>query len=303
MSTRRTFLKQGGLLAGASLLPMHHIMAEVMGIEAGEMKPLRRNVGIYTERGGTIGWMIDKGGVIVIDTQFPDQAKNLIGKIQAKPDRQVDLLINTLHHGDHSGGNIAFKGFVKQVIAHSNSKFHQERVAKERGNLEKTLLPDTTYDTNWSKKIGGETVSLHYFGAGHTSGDTLIHLENANVVHMGDLMFNHRMPNIDAVAGASIKNWIKLLKQARKTFDKDTLYIFGHAGQGFEVTGSAADLKEMEIYLKKLLRYVKKEQRKGTSLEQLKEKTELIPKAEDWQGGRFKNVNLQVAWDELSKDQ
>lgn len=299
MSTRRTFIKQGSLLAGVSLLPMHHVMAAMMGIEAGQMKPLRRNVGIYTERGGTIGWMIDREGVIVIDTQFPDQAKNLIGKLKEKTDRQVDLLINTHHHGDHSGGNIAFKGFVKQVVAHANSKFHQERVAKERGALENTLLPDTTYETNWSKKVGGETVRLHYFGAGHTSGDSMIHLENANVVHMGDLLFNHRMPNIDAAAGASIKNWIKLLQRARKTFDQDTLFIFGHAAEGYEVTGSLADLKAKEIYLKKLLKYVKKEQKKGTTLEQLKEKTVTIPKAENWQGGRFKDVNLQVAWDEL----
>lgn len=301
MSTRRTFLKQGGLLAGVSLLPMHHIMAEAMGIQAGEMTSLRRNVGIYTERGGTIGWMIDKEGVIVIDTQFPDQAKNLIGKLKEKTDRQVDLLINTHHHGDHSGGNIAFKGFVKQVVAHANSKFHQERVAKEKGTVDQNLFPDTTYDTNWSKKVGGETVSLHYFGAGHTSGDTMIHLENANVVHMGDLLFNHRMPYIDPVAGASITNWVKVLKQARRTFDKDTLFIFGHAAEGYQVTGTLADLKAKEVYLKKLLKYVKKEQKKGTSLDQLKEKTTTIPGAEDWQGGRLKNVNLQVAWDELQQ--
>ena len=64
-----------------------------------------------------------------------------------------------------------------------------------------------------------------------------------------------------------------------------------------------ADLKAKELYLKKLLKYVKKEQKKGTTLDQLKEKTTTIPGAEDWQGGRLKNVNLQVAWDELSKDQ
>lgn len=299
MSTRRTFLKQGSLLAGTAMLPMQHIMAQALGIEAGQMQSLRRNVGIYTERGGTIGWMIDKSGVIVIDTQFPDQATNFIGKVKEQTDRKIDLLINTHHHGDHSGGNIAFKGLVNQVVAHSNSKINQERVAKEKGNVDQTLLPDTTYDTEWTKNVGDEIVRLHYFGAGHTNGDTMIHLENANVVHMGDLLFNHRLPYIDPSAGASIQNWIKVLRKARKTFDKDTLFIFGHAGEGYEVTGDLSALKAKELYLKKLLKYVKKEKKKGTTIEQLKEKTETIPGATEWGGGRMKNINLQVAWDEL----
>lgn len=299
MATRRIFLKQSSLIAGTVVLPMHNIMAQLMGIEAGQMKILRNNVGIYTERGGTIGWMIDKEGVVVIDTQFPEQAANLIEKIKEKTDRKVDLLINTHHHGDHSAGNIAFKGFVDQVVAHTNSKIHQERVAKERGSEDNQLYPDTTYDTEWTKKIGGEIVKLHYFGAGHTGGDSLIHLENANVVHMGDLLFNRRIPNIDAKAGASIKNWIKILRKARKTFDKDTIFICGHANEGYDVTGNRDTLKAKEIYLKTLLNYVKKEKKKGTSLDQLKEKTSLIPGAPDWTGDRFKNVNLQVAWDEL----
>ncbi|MEZ5039170.1 MAG: MBL fold metallo-hydrolase [Saprospiraceae bacterium] len=299
MTTRRTFLKQSSLLAGTAMLPMQNLMAQILGIDAGEMKTLRNNVGIYTERGGTIGWMIDKEGIIVIDTQFPEQATNFIGQVKEKTDRKIDLLINTHHHGDHSGGNIAFKGLVTQVVAHTNSKIHQERVAKERGNEDQQLYPDTTYDTEWTKKIGGEIVKMHYFGAGHTGGDSLIHLENANIVHMGDLLFNRLIPNIDAGAGASIISWIKLLKKAQKTFDKDTLFICGHAGEGYEVTGNLATLKAKEIYLKTLMKYVKKEKKKGTTLEQLKAKPGLIPGAPDWTGDRFKNVNLEVAWNEL----
>ena len=40
--------------------------------------------------------------------------------------------MNTHHHGDHTSGNIAFKGLVQNVLAHENSKANQQRVAKEK---------------------------------------------------------------------------------------------------------------------------------------------------------------------------
>ena len=39
---------------------------------------------------------------------------------------QLDGILVTHHHGDHSGGNIAFKGIVEHVIAHENSLKNQK---------------------------------------------------------------------------------------------------------------------------------------------------------------------------------
>ena len=82
-------------------------------------------------------------------------------------------------------------------------------------------------------KVDDETITLRYLGPAHTDGDSITHFENANVVHMGDLIFNRRFPYIDKSAGASVKNWIQVLKQTQKLFDKDTIFIFGHADNGF----------------------------------------------------------------------
>jgi glyoxylase-like metal-dependent hydrolase (beta-lactamase superfamily II) len=63
---------------------------------------IRRNVGFFTMRGGTVGWLVNSGGVVVVDTQFPDTAAALIqGLNQRSSNRAVDLLLNTHHHGDH----------------------------------------------------------------------------------------------------------------------------------------------------------------------------------------------------------
>ncbi|MEO0725807.1 MAG: MBL fold metallo-hydrolase [Bacteroidota bacterium] len=280
---RRTFLQSAGVFAGASLLPQQAWLRPVL-FPAGQMTALRRNINIYTERGGTIACLLSPEHSVVVDTQFPEQADNLIALLKEQNAKPLDLLINTHHHGDHTSGNIAFKGMVNAHVAHVNSKANQERVARERDRMDTTLLPETTYTDNFSQKVGDETVTLHYFGAGHTNGDSMVHFEEANVVHMGDLIFNRRFPFIDKSAGADIGNWIDVLRKARRTFDKDTLYVFGHAGPGYEVTGTGRDLKAMGHFLKMALRYGKKAKKRGETLEELVAKTTEIPGAPEFQG-------------------
>ena len=89
------------------------------------MSSIRNNVGLFTERGGTIGWMISENGIVVVDTQFPEQSVHLIDEIKKQSGRKIDLLINTHHHGDHSGGNISFKGITNMLLAHENSRKNQ----------------------------------------------------------------------------------------------------------------------------------------------------------------------------------
>ena len=36
--------------------------------------PIRRNVGFFTMRGGTIGYLVNAGGVVCVDSQFPAEA-------------------------------------------------------------------------------------------------------------------------------------------------------------------------------------------------------------------------------------
>lgn len=298
MIKRRTFIQHAALAGGVALLPWQNDLLKFMLPEDGTMKPLRNNVGIYTERGGTIGWLISNDGIVVIDTQFKEQSEHFINKVRETTDRKVDLLINTHHHGDHTSGNIAFKDIVDTHVAHANSKANQMRVAKANNREDGQLYPNETYDTSWRKKVGGEIITMRYFGPGHTDGDSVTHFENANVVHMGDLMFNRRFPYIDKTSGASIANWIEVLGKVRKQFDKDTLFIFGHAGEGYEVTGNLSDIKAMQNFLKKLLKFTQKSIKKGITQEELLKGLEIIPGAPEWKGSGIER-NISAAYQEL----
>ena len=263
-----------------------------------KMIPLRNDVGIFLERGGTIGYLLSGNTQIVVDSQFPDQAGHLIEEIKKKMDIKLDLLINTHHHGDHTAGNIAFKGMVDKVVAHENARAHQERVAIERDTVDKQLYADKTFTQTWGGSFGPEIIMMSHHGPAHTDGDIITHFENSNIVHMGDLVFNRRFPYIDKSAGANIKNWISVLGKTQTMFDKDTLFIFGHAGDGYEVTGTLDDIGAFKDYLSRLLDYMKAEIAAGKTEDEIIESTTVIPGAEEWKGGGIKR-SLTTAWEEL----
>lgn len=291
---RRSFVQSGSLALSLSAFPS---WISMLNISPYEMKPLRRNVGFFTEKGGTIGWLIQPEAIVVIDTQWKEQSEHLLAEISKQSDAPMPYLINTHHHGDHTSGNIAFKGIAKHIIAHENSKINQMAVAQKNNTAAEQLFPDLTYTDRWVKEIGDETIDMQYWGPGHTNGDSIIHFQKANIVHCGDLVFNRKYPFIDKTTGAMIDNWIEILLQMQSYFDNDTLFIFGHCREGYTVTGDKSDLAAFSDYLTALLEFVGTEIRSGKSREQIL-KTTSIPGAPQWSGEGIER-SLNAALDEL----
>ena len=298
---RRHFLYQTGLLAGASILFQQKAIAQLFGTQQGNIRMLRRGVGIFTERGGTIGFAITSDGVIAIDSQFPDSAGHFIEQVKAAHQKPFKYLLNTHHHGDHTGGNIAFKGLVEHVVAHENALQNLKNVAEKGGTMDKQLLPDITFKDEFKLKLGDEKVKSSYFGAAHTNGDALYLFEEADVVHMGDLMFNKRHPFVDRSAGANMDNWIKVLDKAIKEFGNKTVYIFGHSANPGEETGTAEELKLFAAYLAQVLQFAEKEYKRGVSKEEFIKNT-TIPGNTLWTGQGIERP-LTAAYEEVSSAQ
>jgi glyoxylase-like metal-dependent hydrolase (beta-lactamase superfamily II) len=296
---RRQFLRNTALTAGALALLGRKSFAAMLADPAYQFKPLRNNVGMFAESGGTIAWLVNKDGIVVVDAEFPDPAKHLIAELQKQSSQPFQWLINTHHHGDHTGGNISFKGIVKNVAAHANSLANQKAVAEKNNKVDQQLYPDTTFTDKWKIKVGDEHISAHYFGTGHTNGDAMIHFENANIVHMGDLVFNRMYPFVDNSAGASVKHWPVVLEKAAKQFDKDTMFVFGHAADPQKVIGNMDDVKAMQNFMEKLEAYVAAGVKSGKSLDDLNKATS-IPGVNDWQGTGIQR-GIQSAYEELTK--
>jgi len=294
---RRSFIRSSAFTIGALTLAQHRLLAALQ-IDPWKITTLRKGVSIFTEKGGTIAFLLGEDNIVVVDTQFPDQSKHLIDELKKMGSQPIRLVINTHHHGDHSGGNIAFKDVTQHLLAHANSKTNQEKVAKERKAEAQQLYPDQTYTDTWCEKIGKEEICLYYFGAGHTDGDSVVHFKKANVVHMGDLVFNRRHPYVDRSAGASIQSWITVLDKVLDKFNKKTIYVFGHSGTGYEVTGTRADIVAFKTYLQNVWTFVGEQIKAGKSKADIIKATE-IPGSPEWKGDGIERP-LGAAYDEMT---
>ena len=264
---------------------------------------LRRNVGIFNGRGGTIGWLSSPDALCVIDTQFPDTAARCLAGLPGRGARLIDVLINTHHHIDHTSGNPVFKPAVKCIVAHANVPALQ-RAASARMNpptLDQQVYANMTFADTWNMTFPDETLHARHYGPAHTNGDIVIHFENANVVHIGDLVFNRLYPVIDRVGGGNIASWIKILETAHATYPADTRYIFGHGNPNpkFGPTGTRADLLVMRDYLTGLLDYTRKQIAAGKSKAEIV-KLEALPGFPDYEMANRLPSNLDVAYDELT---
>ncbi len=327
--SRRDFLATSAALAAGALLgrPLHALASrpvqEMQSMQTGVFTPLRRNVGTFTMRGGTVGWLVNRGGVAVVDTQFPAEARALLAGLQERSrNRGVDVLLNTHHHGDHTGGNGVFAGVARRVVAHGMADQHMRRAPQPPQQAQAAqpaqqppaqqqptqppppppLYPDTTFTHSWSAEVGDERITARHHGRGHTSGDAVITFERANVVHMGDLGFHRRHPVVDRAAGASMRNWARLLEQVANAHARDTLYIFGHAGEGLPVTGSSVELLQFRDYLAAVLAFVEQHVAAGRSREEILAMRAPLAGFEAW--GPFGQAGprdpLTVAYEEVT---
>jgi cyclase len=261
--------------------------------------PLRRNVGMFHQRGGTIGWLINRDGLLVVDSQFADTAPNLLSGLKERSPRQIDVLINTHHHPDHTGGNGVLRPAAKQIVAHVRSKENQ--VAQAERTKTPATLPDVTFTDTWSVTMGDETLRARHWGPAHTGGDASMHFEQANVVHLGDLLNNRGFPNVDAPAGASVHGWMKVLEQMAAHYPADALYVFGHAEAGHPFIGTRGDLLYQRDYFSAVVDMAAQARKEGRSREALS-KVDVLPRFEHFGGQKPRlGLALTIAYDELGK--
>ena len=94
------------------------------------LKKLAEDTYVLYGRGGNIGFAVTDDGVVVIDDQFADLAPGIAEQIKSVTTKPVRFLINTHHHGDHTGGN-AFFIKMTTIVAHDNVRKHMLEAPQE----------------------------------------------------------------------------------------------------------------------------------------------------------------------------
>lgn len=294
---RSHFLQQLGLLAAGSIT-----LPGFLFRKSTNFTPLRNNTGIFSMQGGTIGWFVSDDVIVAIDSQFPDPARAFLNGIDEFGGGPEKILINTHHHGDHTGGNLVFETNGYRIIAHENVPVLQQQAAQANDTEANQAYAGITFTDSHELNISGETITAHHYGPAHTKGDSVIWFKEANIAHMGDLIFNRLYPFIDRNSGALITGWINLLETVHSEADTDTLFIFGHGNPEFGVTGSREDLLVLRNFLSHLLEYTQNGIQSGKSREEITEVSQFDEFPGFLSPSAFLSLprNIDVAWRELT---
>lgn len=164
--------------------------------------------------GGNLGLSVGEDGAFLIDDQFAPLSDKIMAAIAEVTDGDVEFLLNTHWHGDHTGGNEAFGNAGAIIVAHDNTRVRMttEQLREIFGQTfppaPPAALPIVTFDDEMTFHWNGETIRAFHVDPAHTDGDVILHFENADVFHMGDTYFNGFYPFIDVDSNGDINGII-----------------------------------------------------------------------------------------------
>src|SRR5262249_22211841 len=157
---------------------------------------------------GNAGFIVGKEGVIVVDA-FATRAgaEELLTEIRRRTSAPVRWFVNTHYHLDHVGGAAVFARAGAVILGHEslrawirteNLKWRAVIKPEEKAMLTGLTLPDITYRDGLKLWPGAAAVEVRV-RPGHTGGDSIVVIPQADVVFAGDLFWNATVPNtIDA---------------------------------------------------------------------------------------------------------
>ena len=151
-------------------------------------------------------------GLVVVDTHGSTRAgSEVVGDVRRLGAGEVTAVVNTHWHFDHTFGNEAFRtayGAIP-IHAHENAVTELAEGADDRKQryrdsddphrddvlATEIVLPDQTFSSARVLDLGDRLVELVYPGRGHTSGDIVVRVPDADVVLAGDLVEESAAPS------------------------------------------------------------------------------------------------------------
>lgn len=209
------------LLAGAqSLAQEQEVSYETTELRGGIVM---LNSGIA----GNLALLSGEDGILLIDDQLPTTGSVLQAAIEEVAGEGVPrFILNTHWHGDHAGGNAHFQPQGSTVAAHHNIR---TRIIESGASwVEDASAPVLTFGEDLTFHMNGQTIEAVHIPAAHTDGDAIVYFREADVLHMGDILFSGRFPYIDLGSGGTVEGYIAGLEAGLEVAGPDTQIIAGH---------------------------------------------------------------------------
>jgi cyclase len=155
----------------------------------------------------------------------------------------------------------------------------------------KLTNPTVTFSTGTVHLYLGTREVILFTLPGHTGGDVLAYIPDANVVFTGDMGWRKTLPNL---VDATVNDWITSLDTLLKQYPT-AKFVPGHG----EVA-TADDVKEFRDYLDDLRTRVKKAIADGLTLDQAKQQLKLPDRYKTFAFQNFATPNVEDMYNELS---
>ncbi|WP_019885054.1 MBL fold metallo-hydrolase [Streptomyces purpureus] len=263
--------------------------------------PLTEGVHAYVQPDGgwclnNAGFVSDGGETLLVDTAATERrARRLREAVLASGAPLPRLLVNTHHHGDHTYGNAVFTPDA-MVVGHDSCRAEQLAAGHQLhliwpqtdfGDIS-IAAPTVTYSERLTLHVGGVEVRVLHPGVAHTTGDSIVHVPERDVVFTGDLIFQGGTPFLPT---GSLRGSLRALELLR-SLDAGTVV----PGHGPVTDPSAYDATE------RYLRYVGELAREGrakglTPLETARQAD--LGEFEAWRESERLVANLHRAYAEL----
>jgi glyoxylase-like metal-dependent hydrolase (beta-lactamase superfamily II) len=187
-------------------------------------------------------------GLLVVDTHATEvEARRVVEQVRRLGVGDVVAIVNTHQHFDHTFGNVVFSEAYDgpPILAHEAAAEELARTAPALQQFAGTddsdprhadiaatrvLLPTETFSSARAVDLGGRVVELVHPGRGHTAGDVVARVEDADVLFAGDLVEESR--DRDGVPGYGADShpmeWPLTLDLVLDLLGPSTLVVPGH---------------------------------------------------------------------------
>jgi glyoxylase-like metal-dependent hydrolase (beta-lactamase superfamily II) len=245
------------LIIAATTMAVAGPAAAQRDFSAVEIQTVRVSDGIHVlvGAGGNIGLSTGTDGAFLVDDQYAPLTTKIRAAIGEITDAEVEFIINTHWHGDHTGGNENFAASGSTVVAHDNvrTRLRTEQFVPlfdhRAPPAPDGALPVVTFSDAVTFHWNDKTIHAFHVERAHTDGDAIIHFVEDDVFHMGDVYWTSGYPRIDVGNGGSLDGVIAAVdKVITKAADGSTI-IPGH---GELPTSGLTALREYRRMLKSI---------------------------------------------------
>jgi glyoxylase-like metal-dependent hydrolase (beta-lactamase superfamily II) len=270
--TRRSFLARGAVLASvpaiatlaggvlaepasADTLPDYapippSALGPALNAQGYFVGRVEKNLYWVTDGTYQAAFLTTKDGVVLFDAPptIGDNLQRAIDEIASANgvSNQVTHIVYSHHHADHLGASSLFGRNVTRV-----GQIETKRLLA-RDNDPTRPLPDITFETHYTLRVGGERINLAWLGTNHTPDNSYIHFPDHDTLMLVDIVLPGWVPynsfNLNEDVPGSIAAPAKAMAYPWKHF------IGGHMGR----LGTRSDIVVYQQYVNDLIDGVKK---------------------------------------------